>query len=288
MKAWLSDYWWMVLIGIVGATILAFVIGSIRMNRVIARETETLVNSTDKTQTEEARTIKKDDLEHLPAPVRRWLENAGVIGHDAIEVMELRQEGTMRLDPEKTKWMDSTAHQTINVKDPGFIWHVELPMMPLLNVKGRDLFQDGEGGMTIRVGGLIPIANEKSNDVLNESSLHRFLMEVPWYPTAALEDYMAWEPVDETSAKGILTYKDMRVEAVFTFDDDGLVRHIEAERYKETDIDAKRIPCIGTIKAHETVDGLMVPSEIEITWMLEEGAFTWYRFETKAMRFIDG
>ncbi|MFP4078193.1 MAG: DUF6920 family protein [Candidatus Izemoplasmataceae bacterium] len=288
MKAWLSDYWWMVLIGMVCVLALAFMIGSIRMNRMIARETETLVSQRDATERETPDTIKEEDLEPLPAPVQRWLENAGVVGHDAIRMMELRQVGTMRLEPEKEKWMASTAYQTINVKDPGFIWHVDLPMIPLLSTRGRDLFWDGEAAMTIRIGALVPVVNEKDNAILNESALHRFLLEVPWYPTAALEDYMTWEAIDETSAKAVLTHKGMRVEAIFTFDDEGLVKTVEADRYKDSDVDAERLPCIGTIKAHTTVDGVKVPSAIEITWMLEEGPFTWYRFESEAMRFLDG
>ncbi|MFW5894966.1 MAG: DUF6920 family protein [Bacillota bacterium] len=287
MKAWLSDYWWMVLLGIVCVVVLAFTIGNIQMNRMIARETETLVSSKDRADSEAPDIIKEEDLENLPVPVKRWLENAGVVGHGEIRAMELTQVGTMRLDPEKEKWMESVAHQTINVKDPGFIWHVDLPVMPLLSARGKDLYQEGEGSMTIRVGGLLPVAHEKSNDKLNESSLHRFLMEVPWYPSQALEDNMAWEAIDDKSAKGILTHKGISVEAIFTFDDEGLIKRVEASRYKETDDDATRIPCIGTIKAYTAVDGVKVPSEIEITWMLEEGPFTWYRFETKAMRFIE-
>lgn len=70
--------------------------------------------------------------------------------------------------------MQSTAHQTINLKDPGFIWH----------------------------GALVPVVNENDNAILNEPSLHRFLLEVPWYPTVALEDSMPWEDYRSESLQG--------------------------------------------------------------------------------------
>lgn len=131
--------------------------------------------------------------------------------------------------------------------------------------------------MEIRIGSLIPVVNEKNNRKLNESSLHRFLLELPFYPTAALADYIVWKEIDAQTARGILTYKGITAEADFFFDQSGNLIRQEALRYHGSDEQAERIPCIAEITAYSSIEGLQIPREATITWMLADGPFTWYK-----------
>lgn len=272
------DHWWMILIFLIIIFILVFVIADFQMDKKISEEISLLMIISDKNQ-QQLDLITKEDTAGLPEPVQKWLEYSGVIGQNKIKTLSFSQQGKMRLDPEQENWLDAEAEQYINVKEPGYLWHVDLPIMPLINTKGRDLFYQGKASMEIKIGSIIPVVNAADNKKLNESSYHRFLLELPWYPTAALEDYISWQAVDEQSAKAVLSYQGTSVEATFYFEKDGKLQSIEALRYKENDDNAKRIPCIGEVKEYMTVEGFRIPNRINVTWMIDDEPYTWYKLE---------
>ena len=49
----------------------------------------------------------------------------------------------MKLTPEQNNWYQPEAEQYITVNEPGFLWQVDLAMMPVIKTKERDLFYQG-------------------------------------------------------------------------------------------------------------------------------------------------
>ena len=277
----MKNYWWAIVLIFIGILAIALMFASFQMNRKITKEVEMLMGSAENHQ---PAVITEQDLEGLPKAVRQWLRESGVVGKERIRAMSFSQRGEMKLDPEQEKWMEPKAKQYVRVDEPGYLWHVDLPMIPLLNTKGRDLFHEGKGAMEVRIGSLIPVVNEQGSEKLNESSLHRFLLELPWYPTAALEDYITWEEIDDQRAKAILTYQGITVDAVFYFDETGSLIRQEALRYKDNHDDAERLPCIGEVKGYTIVEGIKIPNQFHVTWILDGKPFTWYKLENYAFK----
>lgn len=277
IKSFIINYWWFGVISVILLIIIAFTIANIRLKRRITSEVHELMNRD--TILEESNTIEAVDLEGFPTVVKKWLTSVGVIGQERIQFIEFSQRGEMKLDPNKEEWINAKAKQYVRINEPAFLWHVDLPMIPLVDTKGRDFFINGEASMQVYIGSLIPVVNIKNNEKTDESSLSRFLLELPLYPTAALEEYISWEGIDDLSARAILSYEGMTVEAVFYFNEKGMLEKIEALRYKENDEKAKRMPCIGEIKAYETFNGMKIPSKIDITWLINGEEYTWYKLE---------
>lgn len=280
LKVFVFNKWIIGLVAFVVLVVILFNLGNLQMNRKIQREINALV----KDITTSGERITEEDLEALPQPVQKWLTQIGVVGKEPIDSAYFKQTGQLRLNSDQ-QWMTPFAEQYVNVQQPGFLWHVDIAMMPILNTKGRDLFTNGEGFMEIKIGSLIPVVNEKPSAKLNESALARFLLEIPMYPTAALKDYISWEEIDDNSAMATMKYKGLETSATFVFADNGELLRVEAMRYKETDDAAERLLCIGKITAHEEVDGIKIPSKIEISWILDEGEFTWYKIEMYDIKF---
>lgn len=277
IKSFIINYWWFGVISVILLIIIAFTIANIRLKRRITSEVHELMNRD--TILEESNTIEAVDLEGFPTVVKKWLTSVGVIGQERIQFIEFSQRGEMKLDPNKEEWINAKAKQYVRINEPAFLWHVDLPMIPLVDTKGRDFFINGEASMQVYIGSLIPVVNIKNNEKTDESSLSRFLLELPLYPTAALEEYISWEGIDDLSARAILSYEGMTVEAVFYFNEKGMLEKIEALRYKENGEKAKRMPCIGEIKAYETFNGMKIPIKIDITWLLNGEEYTWYKLE---------
>jgi hypothetical protein len=223
--------------------------------------------------------ITEKDLEKLPEPVKKWLINTGVLGKKRIKSVSLSQNGKMKLNPKQNKWYSSTAKQYIRVDEPEFKWNVKVSIAPFINVNGEDIFRMGKGDLKMSLFSLIPIAHVKDNEKTNESSLSRFLLELPWYPTAALEDYVEWESIDTKSAFCKMKFKDLEATGTFHFDSEGNLLKVESMRYKDNSPDAEKIPCFGEIKEMVQVDGIKIPSKINVTWVTKGEQFTWYQTE---------
>ncbi len=280
LKKVVFNPWIMGLVSVIAVIFFLVNIGKYQMNKKIQAEISELMGNI---QTKDE-VITQEDLAGLPEIVQKWLNNVGVVGKEPIQSMYFKQTGQMRLEPNQN-WMVPKAQQYVNTQNPGFLWHVDIAMMPIFNTKGRDLFTNGEGQMLIKVGYLIPVVNEKPNNKINESAMSRFLLELPLYPTAALSEYITWEEIDEKSAKATMNYKGLETSVTLIFDDSSNLLSIETMRYKETDENAQRLKCVGTIIEHKEVQGITIPTKIEITWFLEEGEFTWYKLEIYDIEF---
>jgi hypothetical protein len=216
-------------------------------------------------------------LNGIPYPVQRWLEVSGSVGTTMVSKVRLTQKGELRTDPEKDSWSDTEAEQYFNLDAPSFIWSVEIEMMPLVYVSGRDLYLDGKGQMLIKLYSLFDMVNE-SGEKIDRGALQRYLSEIVWFPSAALRSYIAWTEVDSTSAVATITWRGLSEKVTFHFDDSGLVSSVSADRFMGGGENAVRRPWRVYILKTEEKEGLMIPTDVGVSWELESEPFTWYRF----------
>jgi len=224
-------------------------------------------------------------IESLPSSIKDWLYAIGAVGHEQINLVSFKQSGSMKLKPQQKRWTSSVAEQITYTNPPAFRWAVKLKMGKGLVVTGKDSFLEGKASMRIKLAGIIPISKLIDDEKTNESALQRYLMELAWYPSAVLSPFISWEEVDAHSATATMNYEGLKGSATYFFNEQNELLKVEAWRYKDSGDDARPLLCIGTIKEHKEVDGLRVPVKVEITWMLEEGPFTWYRFDVHDIRF---
>jgi hypothetical protein len=165
------------------------------------------------------RLVEARDIARLPAPVRRWLEVSGAVGQARAATVRLKQRGEMRTAPDKP-WMPVAAEQYFTVDPPGFVWRVNARMAHVLPIAGRDRFAGGRGDMLIKVASVLTVA-DGTGPQIDQGALLRYLGEIVWFPSAALSDAIAWEPIDERSARATMRQGAVTASAVFAFDERG-------------------------------------------------------------------
>lgn len=262
--------------------IVLFVLGKWRFNYITNQEIASLSAASEN---DSAMKVTQQRIETLPPPVAKWLTKVGIAGKHEIQSVRLKQTGLMKLKPSQKKWYQSNAEQYITVNEPAFLWKAEIKMLPFIKVVGRDLFTHGRGQMTIKIASVIPIVNIADNEKINQSTLQRYLLELPWYPSAALCPYIKWKQIDEFSAEATMDYNGVSESATYQFSADGSVEKISALRYKDSSKNAKLLECVGEVVENSTIEGIEIPTILTVSWMLEEGKFTWYRVEVKDIRF---
>jgi len=243
-------------------------------NRSANKEVENLLS---KSESADEKIIKEADIKSLPSSVQKWLEFSQVLGKEGIITIKVDQKAEMRLKKEQA-WMPLTARQYFTTNEPGFIWIAKIKAAPLIHIVGKDKYVDGKGNMLIKIMSLVTVADGKGKEV-DQGTLLRFLAETVWFPTAALEDYIKWEEINDNSAKATMTYGNVKASGIFTFGDNGEVKNFAAQRYKELDGEYSLETWSIDVSAYKDFSGIKIPTKGEIIWKLAEGDFNWYNFK---------
>ncbi len=222
--------------------------------------------------------VTEKALLDLPAIVQKWLTNSGIIGKQLISKVYLVQELQLKMKPEQPSWNNGTAEQYFTIQPPAFNWNINTEMNSILSVVGRDKFEDGKGEMIIKLLSLIPVANAKNDEKVNQATLQRYLAEIVWFPSGSLSQYIKWETIDDYSARATMEYKGTKGSGEFHFDKDGNFKKFVAMRYQDAN-DAEPTEWTVTATKSEEINGIKIPVECEASWELESGKWTWLKLK---------
>ncbi|MBD3192866.1 MAG: hypothetical protein GF308_19660 [Candidatus Heimdallarchaeota archaeon] len=205
-------------------------------------------------------------VEGLPTPVKRYFQYSLQEDQPYISYVRLKHKGQFR---QKQKWQAIKGQEYFTVEKPGFIWIGKVPFF-----KAKDKYYDGQGNLQIKLFSFIPIINTKGKE-WNQGELLRWLGEAPWFPTALLpSEKLRWEPIDEESAKVILSDKNLTVEGTFYFNNLGQATQFKAKRYKDGSLE----DWTGFYSDYRMVNGIRVPFYVEVVWNLDSGDFSYAKF----------
>ncbi len=299
-----SDYWWVCgFLGLFTSQTLIFIYWSdarygtianliILLPAILAYSNHNFKNSIKKERialfnsSKAASTVNvtKDDISDLPPIVQKWLTNSGIIGKPRVSNVYLIQELQLKLKPEQTEWNKGIAEQYFTITPPAFNWNINTELNPLLGISGRDKFEDGKGEMLIKLLSLVPVADAKNNEKINQAALQRYLAEIVWFPSASLSKYIHWESLDDISAKATMEFNGTKGSGVYYFDNDGQFKKFTALRYKDTN-DTE--PTEWTVSAQKITElnGIKIPTECDASWQLENEKWTWLKLEIKHIEY---
>jgi len=218
------------------------------------------------------------ELAGLPEPVQRYFRAALRPGQRMISAVTLDHAGTFNLSERGARWLEFTSHQRVVLARPGFDWDARIRLLPGLAFHVHDAYVAGEGILRARLLGL-PVATLRGTPDLARGELMRFLAEAAWYPTALLPSQgVSWTPVDDTGARAGFGDGDTRASLTFRFGPEGLIESVRAEdrgravkgRIVPTPWEGRWTRCVER-------DGMRVPLEGEVAWILPDGRRPYWR-----------
>jgi hypothetical protein len=220
----------------------------------------------------------------LPDPVRRYLRYA--IGDDApaIRSAHLTHGGTFRTAP-TASWFPIDGEQYFTTAIPGFVWHATLRPLPLFWIEARDRVQAGRGHMLVKALSLFTLA-DATGPRIDQGATLRWLGECAWFPYAFVGEAIRWEPIDHRSARATVVQSGLPVTAVFEFDREGRLAGLKADRYRDRGGGGATLtPFLGRYSDYREYGGFRVPTSVEVSWLLEEGVFTYARFVVSSLEY---
>ncbi len=207
----------------------------------------------------------------LPDPVRRYFEFV-FQGQPPrpLRAVRMIEQGTFRRPGAET-WAPMAVEQYVSPADPAFVFTGTTPLIPgvLPGVTARavDAYVDGGMEMIVKVLSVFTVVEERGG-VLDRTSLMRFFIEAPLFPTALLPGpHLRWEPIDAVRARAVVLAEGEPIGAYrATFAPDGSL----VELWSETAGDAATADRfhgareVGRRADYRLVDGVMVPHRFSL------------------------
>ena len=240
---------------------------SVGKGRRVSSKVDALFSETKQEKSEK---YSADRIQDLPEPVQRYFNYALPEGQPFISSLRLKHGGEFKMAPDK-KWMKIKGKQYFSINPPGFVWIGKTKLF-----KAIDSYVGEKGNLSVYLFGLFRIVNSRG-DAVNQAELLRWLGESVWMPTNLLPgENKIWTPIDDMSAKITFSYQDIDISYTVYFNDEGQIVRMKTKRYKD---DNTLVDWEGKVSHYREVNGMMVPSKIEASWLLDEGKYTYARFD---------
>ena len=230
---------------------------------------------------------RAEDLAALPPPVQRYLRAALSENQPLVAAVSLEHSGTFDVGEDTAQWKPFTSTQRVVTRPPGFDWDARIGIVPGVAVHVHDAYVGGEGLLRASVLGLVPVADLHGAGELAQGELMRYLAEAAWYPTALLPSQgVHWDPIDANSARATLAHGETSVSLVFRFGDDGLIDTVRADARGRTVADTVvPTPWIGRFWNYAVRDGMRIPLEGEVAWIMPYGTRPYWRGRANQIRY---
>jgi len=236
----------------------------------------------------ERRTVDFGELAGLPAPVQRFFRSVLREGQPLITGVRLRHGGTFNMSETAEQWKAFTSDQQVVIRRPGFDWDGRIQMFPGVPVHVHDAYVAGEGVLHASLLGAMTLADLRGDGEIAQGELMRFLAEAAWYPTALLPSHgVRWSAVDDGAASATLIEGALSVTLRFRFLPDGPIETVDAvARARMVDGTVEHAPWHGRFWNYEEHDGVRVPMDGEVSWLLPEGPKPYWRGHIAEIAFV--
>lgn len=219
------------------------------------------------------------DLEGLPGPVARYFRRVLKTGQRHVKLATFEQQGEFLMQPRADGWRPFEARHTATTGPPGFVWDAKIAAMPGVTARVRDAFLAGNGYMKASLLGLVTLVHTEKTPEIAQGALYRYLAEAVWLPTALLRsEGVTWLPRDPRSATAQLKVGATEVSLDFFFGADDLVERVYAKD-RDRDVGGHGVPTPwqGHFKNYQEREGMFVPLDGEVEWILPEGPQPYWR-----------
>ena len=217
----------------------------------------------------------EDDIKNLPEPVQKYFKHCNYIGKIKMNYMKAEfKDVNFKMSPEKTINIDYTQYNFSNKPNRFAFIDSNLYGIPF---EGFDSYNDGVGSMKGNIAKLITLFDQRGQE-MDKACLVTYLAESLMLPSAALQDFISWEEIDDTHAKATINYYGISASGIFTFDEDGLWLSFKTSDRVATSMDGSKREAewSAIIEDYQVVSGILQPRVVKSIWHYSEGDFVYF------------
>jgi len=232
----------------------------------------------------ETRIIREEDLDHLPAPVQKYLRYVGVVGKTRVQDFRIVFEGDMR--GRDQDWFPFTSEQFNFIPSPTRLFFMKARVKGL-PAAGYHRYKNGNASMRVKVLSLFPVVHIDDPALYPTETVTFFNDLCLFAPAGLIDRRITWEPIDHLTARATFTTRGTSISAELYFNDQGqLVNFVSEDRIAIDEM--KTFPFSTPVKDYQKINGLNLPTYGEAVWHYPDGAFVYGKFRLQSVDYNQG
>lgn len=217
----------------------------------------------------------EQDIAGLPLPVQKYFIYCGYIGTPKMSSMKASfADVDFVLDKNKNVKIDYTQYNFIS--RPNRIAYIDSSMYGI-PFEGLDAYIDGHGSMKGVLAKSFTLFDQ-TGPAMDKASLVTFLSECLLVPNAALQDYVAWEAVDNLHAKATISYYGITASGLFTFNENGEALSFTTDDREAvtTDGSSEKVRWSAILQDYRESGGIKKPTVLQAIWHYDDGDLIYF------------
>ncbi|MBY0010744.1 DUF6544 family protein [Paenibacillus typhae] len=217
-----------------------------------------------------------EDWTPLPPPVRRYFETAGFTAYPKMSAMQAEfRKVKFSLGPGKA--MITIGYNQVNsVARTGRIAFIDAKLYGI-PFQGLDTYVEGTGGMKGVLGKAFTLFNQRGAE-MDQACLVTFLSEALLLPSAALQSYITWKPIDNLHAEATISRYGSTASGIFTFRENGECQSFTTNDRTAVGMDGSRqkVRWSAYMDDYSIIDGIRQPTRLRAVWHYDEGDLVYF------------
>ena len=219
-------------------------------------------------------TIKEKDLNHLPTPVQKYLHYVGVLGKPKVKNFKISFEGEMR--GKDQDWFNFSSEQYNFTASPTRLFFMKAKVKGLPSF-GYHRYKDRNASMRIKLLSIFPVVNLDRQELYPTETVTFFNDLCMFAPAGLIDERIAWETIDDNTAKAIFTTNGTTISAILYFNEEGqLVNFVSKDRISVAEM--KTFPFSTPVKDYKNVNGYNLPTFGQAIWHYPDEKFVYGKF----------
>jgi hypothetical protein len=215
----------------------------------------------------EAGVFQPELVQALAPAAQRYLTHAIAPGTRLANSVRLRMHGELKL----RRWLPFTAEQVIRW-DKGMIWSASLSFHGL-PIRGSDRLVDGQGTLSWKLLGLIPLLQASGPDI-TRSCTGRLQAEAIWLPSMLCGPQIDWQQTDLRHPHATVPLYGETAQLALTLTETGGVQSAALPRWGNPGGGEFRDEAFGALVEKEgTFHGYTIPTRVRVGWYFGSDRF---------------
>ncbi len=220
--------------------------------------------------------FREENIAGLPMPVQKYFRYCGYIGKPKMSYINISYHDVDFLfGKDKPIKIDYSQYNFVN--KPDRIAYIDSSMYGI-PFEGLDSYIDGTGSMKGVIAKLFTLFHQ-TGKAMDKSSLVTFLSESLLIPSAALQEYIVWEAIDNFHAKATISYYGISADGIFTFNEKGEMLSFATDDREAASIDgtSEKVKWSVVCGDYKEINGIKKPTAFQALWHYDDGDLVYFK-----------
>jgi hypothetical protein len=229
--------------------------------------------------------LTEKEIEHLPLPVRKYIEYSGAIGKGKPQNVHITFDAKMVSKPGAAP-MNATSEQYNFFGDFTRLFLMKASKI-LIPFNALHIYKNREATFKVRVANLFNVVDVKGEDLTTAETVTLLNDMCIFVPGNLYDKRLTWKEIDSLSCAVTIENGKYKVSAILYFNEKGeLINFVSDDRSAlQDDGTLKKARWSTPISDYKEIDGRRIPTYGETIWHYPEGDFTYGTFRLNSIKY---